>query len=135
MTFATACRRPPSATLLAAVRQFNEGAYFLCHETLEELWNDKHDPLRDLYKGVLQIAIGLLHLEKGNTRGARTLLERGTELSRPMAPLCLGLELADLHAQVAEVIARIDRLEAPRPLSLEDQRPQLRVSLQEGRNP
>ncbi|PLY01731.1 MAG: DUF309 domain-containing protein [Desulfuromonas sp.] len=131
MTLATACQQPPSATLLAAVRQFNEGAYFLCHETLEELWNVQDDPLRDLYKGVLQIAVGLLHLEKGNIRGARALLQRGTKLSLPMAPHCLGLELADLHAQVAEVIELIDSLEKPHPLSLEGQRPQLRIRPQQ----
>jgi len=124
---AEVCRQPASATLLAAVRQFNEGAYFLCHETLEELWLDEDGALRDLYKGVLQIAVGLLHLEKGNLKGARSLLLRGTELSRPMAPHCLGLDLADLHAQVAEVLALLDDPEAGRPLTLEDRRPHLKL--------
>jgi len=102
------CDRPPCPTLLAAVRQFNAGDYFLCHETLEELWLDRNDPLRDLYKGILQVAVGLLHLQKGNLKGARTLLTRGLELIDPFTPSCRGLDLADLQGQARRVLHTLE---------------------------
>ena len=98
----------PSPTLLAAVRQFNEGAYFRCHETLEVLWQDEAGPIRAVYQGVLQIGIGLLHWQRGNHRGARILLVRGNELLLPFLPTALGLDLAGLSAAVAELLAYFD---------------------------
>lgn len=98
------CSRPPSPTLLAAVRQFNEGKYFLCHETLEDLWLSESEPLRRLYQGMLQVGIGLLHLQNGNERGALLLLTRGSELLAPFAPACLGLDIAALLAGARQVL-------------------------------
>ncbi|GJM74097.1 hypothetical protein HMSSN036_63130 [Paenibacillus macerans] len=43
--------------------------YFECHEVLEELWLERdHDPL---YKGLLQVAVGLFHARSGNVSGGR----------------------------------------------------------------
>jgi len=114
------CDSPPCANQLAAVRQFNAGDYFLCHETLEELWLHREDPLRDLYKGILQIAVGLLHLQKGNLGGARTLLTRGLELVDPFAPSCRGLDLADLQGQAGKVLQNLEHRE-------DTERPQIRL--------
>ena len=121
------CRQPPSPTLLAAVRQFNAGDYFVCHETLEALWIDENRPLRDVYKGVLQIGVGLLHLQRGNEKGARLLLGRGRELIAPFLPACLGLDLAALSAEAARVLTLLDNPGQKRPLELGEQRPLLRL--------
>ncbi len=98
----------PSPTLLAAVRQFNEGAYFRCHETLEVLWQDEPGPIRAVYQGVLQIGIGLLHWQRGNHPGARLLLARGNELLHPFLPTALGLDLAGLRAAVVALLELLD---------------------------
>jgi len=117
----------PSPTLLAAVRQFNEGEYFRCHETLEVLWQDEPGPIRAVYQGVLQIGIGLLHWQRGNHRGARILLVRGDELLRPFLPAALGLDLAGLSAAVASLIEHLDTPGGPPPLS-DDRRPCLSLT-------
>jgi len=85
-------------SLAAAVRQFNAGDYFECHETLEELWLGERGELRHLYQGILQIGVGLLHLQRGNAAGARSLLQRGAGLVEPFAPVACGLDLSRLLA-------------------------------------
>lgn len=117
----------PSPTLLAAVRQFNAGEYFRCHETLEVLWQDEPGPIRAVYQGVLQIGIGLLHWQRGNHRGARILLVRGDELLQPFLPAALGLDLAGLSAAVASLIEHLDTPGGPPPLS-DEQRPCLSLT-------
>ena len=111
------CSRPPSPTLLAAVRQFNEGKYFLCHETLEDLWLSEPEPLRRLYQGALQIGVGLHHLQNGNERGAVLLLSRGCELLDPFAPACLGLDVAALIAGAQQVLASLQETGAEQTLA------------------
>ena len=108
-------RRHPSPdhappTLQAAINLFNAGNYFACHELLEALWLDTRDPHRDLYKGMLQIGIGLLHLQRGNVNGARNLLQKGGELIEPFTPTCFGLDLDKLSSDARSVL---NRLQAP----------------------
>lgn len=103
-----ACDRQPSPELLAGVRQFNAGEYFACHETLEELWLAERGGLRGLYQGILQVGVGLYHLQRGNEQGARILLKRGAELLRPFAPFCLRLDVTALATGAGEVLRTLD---------------------------
>jgi hypothetical protein len=106
----TKCDCPPSPELLVGVRQFNAGEYFACHETLEELWLAEPGGLRRLYQGILQVGVGLYHLQLGNEQGALILLARGTGLLRPFAPCCLGLDVAALVGGAEEVLRTLQSL-------------------------
>lgn len=66
------------ATFTTALDAFNRGEYFACHETLEALWIAEKGSVRELYQGVLQIAVGCYHLTaRGNWTGAVNKLEAG----------------------------------------------------------
>ena len=61
-----------------ALEQFNSAEYFLCHETLEKLWLAERTSLREIYQGVLQIAVGCFHLTiRANRVGAVSKLDAG----------------------------------------------------------
>lgn len=106
----TKCDRHPSPELLVGVRQFNDGEYFACHETLEELWLAEGGELRGFFQGVLQVGVGLYHLQRGNERGALLLLARGTELLRPFSPECLGIDVAGLVGGAEKVLTTLEIL-------------------------
>jgi len=57
-----------------ACEQFNNGQYFECHETFEEIWQEEQGDVRDLYKGLIQIAAAFVHITRENCIGARRLL-------------------------------------------------------------
>ncbi len=61
-----------------AIAQFNSGDYYACHDTLEAIWNNSWQSDRDFYQGILQIAVGLYHLNSQNWHGAAILLGEGT---------------------------------------------------------
>jgi predicted metal-dependent hydrolase len=90
------CAEPPSPALLHAIEQFNRREYFECHETLEAIWNDEPTPLRVLYKGILQVGVGCLHLLRHNYRGALIKLQTGADYLEPFSPRCQGIEVAAL---------------------------------------
>src|SRR6186713_2103217 len=50
---------------------FNAGSYYEAHEKWEDLWRVTPAPLRVFYQGLIQAAVGLHHLQKGNHLGAR----------------------------------------------------------------
>ena len=50
---------------------FNSGDYYQAHEVWEDLWRTTEGPVRVFYQGLIQAAVGLYHLQRGNEKGAR----------------------------------------------------------------
>ncbi len=90
------CSEAPPPGLLVGVEEFNRGDFFRCHETLEALWLAERDPIRFLYQGILQIAVGFYHLSRHNYTGADNLLRRGMGRLKPFAPRCQGVNVQRL---------------------------------------
>ena len=63
--------------LWEAVRLFNAGEWYACHDGFEALWHETQGPCRRTLQGILQIAVPHHHLDRGNQRGAMVLLGEG----------------------------------------------------------
>jgi predicted metal-dependent hydrolase len=87
----------PDDALAEAQRLLDGGYPFHAHEVLEGAWKAGPDDERPFWKGLAQLAVGLTHEQRGNRRGAVSLLRRG----------------ADTVAEGATVGARYD-VDAPR---------------------
>jgi hypothetical protein len=58
------------------VRLWAQQRFFEAHECLEAVWHAAPDDDRDLWQGVIQVAVANVHLQRGNFDGARALLDR-----------------------------------------------------------
>jgi predicted metal-dependent hydrolase len=56
------------------VNFFNAGKYYEAHEVWEDAWRLQEGPRRRFYQGLIQAAVGLYHLSRGNATGARNQL-------------------------------------------------------------
>jgi predicted metal-dependent hydrolase len=65
--------------LAKGVAEFNQGLYFECHETLEEVWLEEHGDDRLFYQGLIQVAAGFFKWEQGVPAGAIKLWRAGLE--------------------------------------------------------
>ena len=97
----------PSA-LGIAVTQFNEGQYWQCHETLEEIWLPEEYPLRLFYHGLIKAAVGLLNLQRHNRRGAGKKLKDAKCTLSPFVPSMMGIDIAKLLADIKQRLELID---------------------------
>lgn len=86
-----------------AVALFNQARYWHAHEGWETLWRAADEKDRNFYQGLIQIAAGLLHLQRRNSRGATNKLSEGIEKLRPYEPKYRGIV-------VDELVARADRI-------------------------
>ena len=59
---------PPS--LEAGLRCMLDGAWFEAHELIEEVWRPTEGEQRRFLQGLIQAAVSLVHLRRGNPRGA-----------------------------------------------------------------
>lgn len=69
--------------LQLACDQFNSGLFFETHETLEEIWQEEQGAVRDLYKGLIQVAAAFVHVTRGNIVGADRLFRTSVGYLRP----------------------------------------------------
>lgn len=97
------CQQPLSAKALKGLELFNEGHYFECHEELEDAWNEDETPGRELYRGILQVGVAYLQIERGNYRGAIKMLLRVRQWLDPLPDVCRGINIAQLRADAQAV--------------------------------
>ncbi len=95
--------QPPPTLVLKGLHEFNTQAYFEAHETLEHAWMEEPGPIRNLYRGILQIAVAYYHILRGNQRGALKMFLRSVQWLEPLPDICCGINVAQLRqdAQVA----------------------------------
>jgi len=65
---------PTQGSFEKGLHFFNSGSYFEAHEDWEDLWRITNEPIRIFYQGLIQAAVGLHHLQRGNQTGARSQL-------------------------------------------------------------
>jgi predicted metal-dependent hydrolase len=88
-----------------AVRLFDEQRFFEAHEFLEYIWKSDEVPSadRDFWKGVTQVAVGCVHTQRGNSKGAITLLERAGRYMAPYPPTYRGVAADALAAAAVQL--------------------------------
>lgn len=104
------CREVPPGELVRGIEEFNEGRWYECHDTLEELWAGEQGEARDLYQGILQVAVALHHWREGNHRGALFLLGSAAKLLRHVEPVCQEVDAAALIRDAERVRAALEAL-------------------------
>jgi uncharacterized protein len=67
---------PPAETLAYAQDLLDQGLAFNAHEVLEAAWKNGPVDERKLWQGLAQLAVGITHVQRGNVRGAITVLRR-----------------------------------------------------------
>ena len=97
------------------VRLFNEGEYFLAHETLEEHWVDAPKEQRDFLQGLIHLAVGMLHRTKGNTAGMTLQFKKAQNRLRSYSSLHDGVDLDAIRDFLARALkAAEDQIAPPR---------------------
>ncbi len=104
------CAETAPPEVRAGFAQFNRGEFFEQHETLEDAWIAETDPVRYLYQGILQVGVGLLHLQRGNLYGARRMMAKGLALLQPFRPRCLGVDVERFVAESQRCLAAVEAL-------------------------
>ena len=84
------------------IELFNQGHFFDCHEAWEEVWKRAHGAEKLFYQGLIQAAVAILHAQRGNRDGARSLYAKARAKLDPIAPQHMGLAIGKLRDDLAE---------------------------------
>jgi hypothetical protein len=69
---------PPAETLAYAQDLLDRGLAFNAHEVLEAAWKNGPDDEKTLWQALAQLAVGVTHVQRGNVKGAITVLRRAS---------------------------------------------------------
>lgn len=86
------------------VREFNEGYYFECHDTLEDLWSGLRGAGRDFFQGLIQVAVGYYHLGNANRAGAASMFERALARFEKYPGRYFGFDLERQRSELRELL-------------------------------
>jgi len=108
----TACDAAMSDNAYEGLLAFNAGQYFDAHELLEEAWNQDSGPAREAYRGVLQIAVAYMQIERGNYRGATKMFLRARQWLDPLPHICRGIDIQRLREDAERAFSSLNALGA-----------------------
>jgi predicted metal-dependent hydrolase len=91
-----------------AVSLFNGVRYWHAHEAWETLWRAAPEEDRDFYQGLIQVAAGLLHLQRRNMRGARNKLREGLEKLQRYQPAHQGIFVSELIGEARRLLGDLE---------------------------
>ena len=97
---------------------FNEGRFFECHEAWEEIWKRSDGELKLFYQGLIQAAVAILHAQRGNLEGARSIYEKASAKLDKIPHEHMGLAIDELRIELRrfiEVATRGDGRPLPNP--------------------
>jgi uncharacterized protein len=94
--------------LARGIALFNHGAYFECHEVLEEAWTPERGERRLFLQSLIHVAVGLYHHTRGNPAGAQRQLRKALRKLAHYLPTCERIDTARLEREVLIVLHAIE---------------------------
>lgn len=104
------CAGMPHPKAIEGMRLFNEGKFFEAHEELELAWREETGSIRDLYRGILQVAVTYLHITRGNYDGAVKVYGRSLKWTQSWGDVCRGIHVKKLRDDAENIMKEVERL-------------------------
>ncbi len=100
-------KQPPEERkrYVEGIALFNQQRYFEAHEVWEDLWKRADGNHKLFYQGLIQCAVSLEHMKRGNASGARSLFRRCQKRLAPLPPVYMGLDIWLLMEVTAKALA------------------------------
>lgn len=96
------------AAIAEGIGLIRERQWFEAHEVLEVPWRAADGPLKCCLHALIQAAVSLEHLRRGNPRGAWGQWGKARAKLDALPAVMLGVAIADWRAALAAFYARID---------------------------
>ncbi len=87
----------PDRALAKAVELWNLQRFFEAHEVLEDVWHTAPAHDRRFWQGLIQVAVGCCHHQRGNVRGAVALLRKAADKLGGYADVYHGVDVEQLR--------------------------------------
>jgi predicted metal-dependent hydrolase len=95
------------------IELFNSGRFFECHEAWEQAWLRSAGDEKLYYQGLIQAAVAILHAQRGNLAGSRTLWTKAIDKLGPLPAGHMGIDLEQLRQDLARFLEPVASGQSP----------------------
>jgi len=88
--------------LAEGLRCYRAEEFFAAHEHWESVWLGSKEPEKAFLQGLIQVAAAFHHLQRGNSQGTRSLLERARQRLERYPEYFWGIDVTSLCQEIAE---------------------------------
>ena len=90
------------------INLFNNRQFYDAHEYWEELWLEYHLSDKKFIQALIQLTVAYYHLSTGNTKGARSLLNKSLDKMKLFIPENRGINVNEIINAIYSSIEMID---------------------------
>lgn len=88
---------------IRGIKLINQKKFYEAHDALELAWRDEPGPIRNLYRGILQIGVAYYHIQNGNFSGAQKMFMRAQKWLTPFSGFYLGINIGKLKNDALKI--------------------------------
>ena len=86
------------------IELFNECEWFEAHEAWEDAWRLASGPRKRFYQGLIQCAVALEHVRRGNPRGVRSVFTTALTKFEGLPGVYMGVAVTELLAAMRALL-------------------------------
>ena len=101
-----------AAVFHKGIELFNAGEWFEAHETWEDIWRPAQGPKKPFYQGLIQAAVVIEHIRRGNPRGVRSVYESCLPKFAGLPNVYMGVDIPALLAGLKRMVDPVFALPA-----------------------
>jgi predicted metal-dependent hydrolase len=91
----------------AGIDLFNAGRFFECHEAWERVWLRASGTDKLFYQGMIQAAVAILHAQRGNLAGSRSLWDKAIDKLGPLPADYMEIALGEFREMMEQFLAGV----------------------------
>lgn len=91
---------------------FNSGEWFEAHEVWEDIWHDAGGDKKRFYQGLIQLAVTIEHIRRGNPRGVVQVYQSATSKFDGLPDEFMGIDITDLVKRVGAMVKPVSEMPA-----------------------
>jgi predicted metal-dependent hydrolase len=99
--------------LAEGLRCYRSRKFFLAHEHWESVWLVTKGPRKSFLQALIQLAAALHHFQRGNSRGAASLMQTALHRLEPHPDSFGGIAVASLCEEIGEWQKKVKTGDAP----------------------
>lgn len=93
--------------LLLGAHHFNTDDWFEAHEVWEDIWHMASGHRKRFYQGLIQSAVTIVHVQRGNPRGVRSVWQSCQEKFVGLPDVCMAVSNGSLIEKLSRFIAPV----------------------------
>lgn len=105
-------------TFKKGIDLFNQGAYYECHDLLENIWEKSSGTEKIFLQSLIQLSVAFYHYQNKNLKGAQSLINKSLSKLYELPTTYCEINILNLVHSIEDLIDKLKDNEEPEELPM-----------------